>query len=117
MDKSKFKIEHWKGYGRVYVRRDKSGHIQAWIKASEYEELNIKELNDSPIIVHPLKGFTTRNRDISRSMKKPKVKKTKITIKLPTDLVELLNFLRGRKSLGTLIEELIKEALKQYKTL
>ena len=116
MDKSKFKIEHWKGYGKVYVKRDKFGRIQAWIIASEYEELNIRKLNDSPIIVHPLKGFTTRNRDISRR-KKPKTKKQRITIKLSTDLVKLLDFLRGRKAMGTLIEELIREALKQYQTL
>ena len=112
---SKLKVEVWKRYGKVYVRRDEHGHIKGWITAKDYEEASIKKLNNSPVIVHPLKGFTTRNRDISRT-KKPKIKKKKITIKLPVDLVELLNFLRGRKSMGTLIEELIKEALKQYQT-
>ena len=120
MDKSKFKIENWKRYGKVYVRRDEHGHIQAWIRAEEYEDLNIKKLNNSPIIIHPLKDFPRKNENqvLKRNpFRRKNPKKTKITIKLSSDLVNLLNFLKGRKSLGNFIEELLKEALEQYKTL
>jgi len=117
---TKLRIENWKGYGKVYVRRDESGRIQAWIRASEYEEDNIKKLSKSTVIIHCLKNFPRKN-DNQLQRKNPfrrkNPKKTKITIKLSSDLVNLLDFLRGRKSLGTLIEELVRDSLKQYQTL
>ena len=114
---SKLRIENWKSYGKVYVRRDESGRIQAWIRASEYEEDNIKKLSKSTVIIHPLKDFPRRNENqLQRNpFRRKNPKKTKITIKLSTDLVNLLNFLKGRKSLGNFIEQLIIEALQEYK--
>jgi len=118
---TKLRVENWKGYGKVYVRRDEFGRIQAWITASEYEEDNVKKLNTSSVIIHPLKDFPRRNQNQLLQRKNPfqrkNSKKTKITIKLSSDLVNLLNFLKGRKSLGNFVEELLKEALEQYKTL
>ncbi|MCD6240700.1 hypothetical protein J7K27_04150 [Candidatus Bathyarchaeota archaeon] len=115
---TELKVENWKRYGKVYVRRDQHGHIKGWITAKDYEEANIKKLNNSPVIVYPLKHFPRKKEKQEKQvLRRKNPKKTKITIKLSTDLVNLLNFLKGRKSLGNLIEELLKEALKEYRTL
>ena len=110
MDKSKFKIEHWRGYGRVYVKRDNRGRIQQWLAPQDLEAI-------PEIVVHPLKNFGVKSKGKQPFIRRKNPKKAKITIKLPTDLVELLNFLRGRKSLGVFIEELLRESLSQYQTL
>jgi len=117
---TELKVENWKRYGKVYVRRDEHGHIKGWITAKDYEEANIKKLNTSSVIIHPLKDFPRRNQNQPQRknpFRRKNTKKTKITIKLSSDLVNLLNFLRGRKSLGTIVEELIRDSLKQYQTL
>ena len=116
---TELKPETWKKFGRVWVKRDKSGRIQQWLTNQEYEEIKtIRRLNASSVIIHPLKDFPRRNENQRKNpFRRKNSKKTKITIKLSTDLVNLLNFLRGRKSLGTLIEELIRDSLKQYQTL
>ena len=117
---TELKPETWKKFGRVWVKRDKSGRIQQWLTNEEYEEIKtIRRLNTSNVIIHPLKDFPRRNENQPQQnpFRRKNRKKTKITIKLSTDLVNFLNFLKGRKSLGNLIEELIKEALKQYRTL
>ena len=120
MDKSKFKIEHWRGYGKVYVKRDSRGRIQQWLIPQDLEAI-------PEAIVHPLRNFGTKSKGrkpyIGKQPNKPKRRvvikisnNKQIVIKLSKNLVELLNFLRGRKSLGVLIEELLWEALRQYKT-
>ena len=115
---TELRVENWKKFGKVYVRRNEKGHIKGWITAKDYEEANIKKLNTSSVIIHPLKDFPRRKEKQEKQVLRSKnPKKTKITIKLSSDLVNLLNFLKGRKSLGNLIEELIKEALKEYRTL
>ena len=114
---TELKVENWKRYGKVYVRRDEHGHIKGWITAKDYEEANIKKLNTSNVIIHPLRGFPQRreNEPQRNPFRRKNAKKTKITIKLSSDLVSLLQFLKGRKSLGNFIEQLIIEALQEYK--
>ena len=112
---NEYKLEEWQKHGKVLVKRDRKGRIIQWCRKEELDDSTVERLLNSSVIIQPL-TFTTKNKNISRT-KKPKTKKKKITIKLSTDLVNLLNFLKGRKSLGNLIEELIKEALKQYQTL
>ena len=118
---TELKPETWKKYGRVWVKRDKSGRIQQWLTNEEYEEIKtIRRLNTADVVVHPLKDFPRRNENQPQRknpFRRKNTKKTKITIKLSSDLVNLLNFLRGRKSLGTIVEELIRDSLKQYQTL
>ena len=114
-----FQPENWKKYGRVWVKRDKAGRIKQWLTDEEYKEIKtIQRLNTSTAILYPLRNFPRRKeKQENKVLRRKNPKKTKITIKLSSDLVNLLNFLKGRKSLGTLIEELIKDSLKQYQTL
>jgi len=116
---TELKPETWKKYGRVWVKRDKAGRIQQWLTNEEYEEIKtIRRLNTADVVVHPLKDFPRRNENQPQRknpFRRKNAKKTKITIKLSSDLVSLLQFLKGRKSLGNFIEQLIIEALQEYK--
>ena len=118
---TELKPETWKKYGRVWVKRDNRGRIQQWLTNEEYEEIKtIRRLNTADVVIHRLKNFPQRRNEDQpqrNPFRRKNPKKTKITIKLSSDLVNLLNFLRGRKSLGTIVEELIRDSLKQYQTL
>jgi len=119
--KDKYRLETWRGYGKVYVKRDSRGRIQQWLTSQDLEAI-------PEVVIHPLKNFGVKSKGkpyiIGKQPNKPKKKRVvikvsnnkQIVIKLSENLIELLNFLRGRKSLGVLIEELLWEALSQYKT-
>ena len=116
-----YKLETWRRHGKVLVRRDRKGRIQQWLTAQDLEAI-------PEVVIHPLKNFGVKKAKQPYLVgKQPnKLKKRRIVIKvsnnkqivikLSKNLVELLNFLKGRKSLGTLVEELLWEALGRYKT-
>ena len=119
--KDKYRLENWRGYGKVYVKRDSRGRIQQWLTPQDLEAI-------PEVVIHPLKNFGVKSKGkqpyiVGEQPNKPKRRvvikvsnNKQIVIKLSENLIELLNFLRGRKSLGVLIEELLWEALRQYKT-
>jgi len=119
-----YKLETWRRHGKVLVRRDSKGRIIQWVTSKD-----LANIHDIPeVVIHPLKNFGVKSKGkpyiIGKQPNKPKKKRVvikvsnnkQIVIKLSENLIELLNFLRGRKSLGVLIEELLWEALSQYKT-
>jgi len=119
--KDKYRLENWRGYGKVYVKRDSRGRIQQWLTAQDLEAV-------PEVVIYPLKNFGVKKAKqpylVGKQPNKCKKRRIvikvsnnkQIVIKLSKNLVELLNFLRGRKSLGTLVEELLWEAIGRYKT-
>ena len=122
-----YKLETWRRRGKlesVLVKRDSKGRIVQWLTSKD-----LANIDDIPeIVIHPLKNFGVKKAKqpylVGKQPNKPKKRRIvikvsnnkQIVIKLSKNLVELLNFLRGRKSLGTLVEELLWEALGRYKT-
>ena len=107
-----YNLETWRRHGKVLVRRDSKGRIIQWVTSKD-----LANIHDIPeVVIHPLKNFGVKS-EKKPHFKRNKTKKKQISIRLSEDLVNFLEFLKGRKSLGTLIEELLREALKQYQTL
>jgi len=117
-----YKVESWRNFGTVYVKRDSRGRIQQWLTPQDLEAI-------PEVVIHPLKNFGVKSKGkqpyiVGEQPNKPKKRRIvikvsnnkQIVIKLSKNLVELLNFLKGRKSLGTLVEELLWEALGRYRT-
>lgn len=118
--KKDYKVESWRGFGKVLVKRDSKGRIIQWLTAQDLEAV-------PEVVIHPLKNFGVKSKGkpymVGKQQNKPKRRvvikvsnNKQIVIKLSKNLIELLNFLKGRKSLGVLVEELLWEAIGRYKT-